>query len=131
MASSVDLPSKPAPATGSDSVDAEHGIQLGLLEAALNALDAGAAMAQELVDQLHGYTQMHFMSEQLLMRLSARPNYDGHLEEHEKLMQDMDEVRTLLQKADTVGAAARLQLHEQRLLDHICSWDRSISGPSA
>lgn len=127
MASSIDLPSKPAPTTGSGSVDAEHGIQLGLLEAALNALDAGEAMAQELVDQLHGYTQMHFMSEQLLMRLSARPNYDGHLEEHEKLMQEMDEVRVLLRQEDMAGAATRLELHEKHLLDHIRSWDRSIS----
>jgi hemerythrin len=125
------LPTRTPPASGSDAIDAEHGIQLGLIEAALGALTAGSDSAGELVEQLHLYTQAHFMSEQLLMRLHARANYHGHLDEHEALMQDLDSVRMHLANGDHASAAAELQAHEERLLGHIRSWDRSLDGEEA
>jgi hemerythrin-like metal-binding protein len=126
MSESTKLPSKPAPPTGSGTVDAEHGVQLGLLEAALAALADEAASARQLVEQLSVYTQTHFLSEQLLMRLAARSNYEGHLDQHELLMQDLDAVGELLERGDLAGAAARLKAHETQLLEHIRSWDRSV-----
>jgi len=107
-------------------VDAEHGIQLGLLEAAIAAVSDEATSAAEVVDQLFTYTQAHFLSEQLLMRLAAQSNYAGHLEQHEELMLDLDAVRELLKSADLAAATERLKLHEQHLLEHIRSWDRSV-----
>ncbi|MDT8319235.1 MAG: hemerythrin domain-containing protein [Xanthomonadales bacterium] len=124
---STELPRKPAPATGSDAVDAEHGIQLGLLEATQAAVAAGDASAQALMEQLHEYSQAHFMSEQLLMRLAARPNYQGHIDDHENLMQDLDRAAEFLAQGEHEQAAVRLQAHEGNLLKHIRSWDRSIA----
>lgn len=129
------LPSAAAPATGSPAIDAEHAIQLGLLRAAQAQLDRGddpgqgddeAASTMELVEQLFTYSQAHFLSEQLLMRLAARPNYEGHVQQHEELMQDLDEVRACVQKGDPAAAATRLRAHEGRLLAHIRSWDQSV-----
>jgi hemerythrin len=121
------LPFKPAPSTGSQSVDAEHGVQLGLLDAAISAFDPeGSGDAAELIDQLHIYTQAHFMSEQLLLRLAARANYDAHIEDHELLMKELDETRILLGRGNHAGARDRLRSHHGHLLDHIRSWDRSI-----
>lgn len=123
---SSEFPRKAAPATGSDDVDAEHGIQLGLLEATQAAVAAHDPGATELMEQLYGYSQAHFMSEELLMRLAAKPNYQGHGEDHENLMQDLDSAQKWLAAGEMDKAAAQLQSHETRLLKHIRSWDRSI-----
>lgn len=129
------LPSAAAPTTGSAAIDAEHAIQLGLLRAAQAQLDRGddprqssdeAAHATELVEQLFTYSEAHFLSEQLLMRLAARPNYEGHVLQHEELMQDLEAVRECTQKGDRAAAATRLRVHEERLLAHIRSWDQSV-----
>lgn len=126
MSGTSGLPSRPAPPTGSSTVDAEHGIQLGLLEATSKALANEVEHAEELLEQLYSYTQAHFLSEQLLMRLAARPNYEGHVQQHEELMQDLDAVSELLQGSDHTGAAERLKSHEISLLEHIRSWDLSV-----
>ena len=125
-----DFPSKPAPSVGSDAIDAEHGIQLGLLEAAKDALGCAADEATQLVEQLYTYTQAHFMSEQLLMRLSARPNYDGHQLEHEILLQELDAICSLAEQGAHASAFERMGAHEKRLLDHIRNWDGSIEDRS-
>jgi hemerythrin len=123
---SSDLPTKLVPITGSTAMDAEHGVQLGLLEASLTALSTCADSAPELVDQLITYTQAHFLSEQLLMRLAAPPNYEGHVQEHEYLLQQLDTVRSKLISRDYADAASHLKEHEIHLLQHIRTWDRSV-----
>lgn len=84
------------------------------------------ADANELVEQLFTYSQAHFLSEQLLMRLAARSNYEGHAQRHEELMQDLDAVRACVQRGDHAAAATLLRAHERRLLEHIRSWDLSV-----
>jgi hemerythrin len=120
------LPTRPAPATGSDSVDAEHGIQLGLLDACRTALNRNREGASELMEQLYTYSQAHFLSEQLLMRLAARADYEGHVLEHERLLQQLDGAREKLGQREFSASEDALRLHEEDLINHIRSWDRSI-----
>lgn len=121
-----EFPSRPAPSTGSDTIDAEHGIQLGLVEASLAALSGDTESAPELVEQLFTYTQAHFLYEQLLMRRTARPHYDGHVQEHDRLIQQLHVVRDHTRDTDFAEAAAQLKAHEGDLIEHIRSWDMSI-----
>ena len=72
MTETSGYPSRPAPPTGSAATDAEHGIQLGLLDATLSALASDAPDAGELLDQLYAYSEAHFLSVKLLMRMAAR-----------------------------------------------------------
>jgi hemerythrin len=111
---------------GSDSIDAEHGIQLGLIEAAAAALKSNDHRTMELLEQLYTYSQAHFMSEQLLMRLSAQQNYHGHDREHELLLQELDEICSQAESGDYGAALGLVRAHEKNLLKHIRSWDRSI-----
>jgi hemerythrin-like metal-binding protein len=120
------FPKAPAPPVDAEQANAEHGVQMGLIKAAIGALQSGEAEADALVEQLHDYTEMHFMSEALLMRMSARPNYEAHLAEHERMLVDLAEIRSLLDRNEASGAEQRLRVHEKDVLDHICSWDRSI-----
>jgi hemerythrin-like metal-binding protein len=120
------FPSRPAPSTGSDTIDAEHGIQLGLVDAATAALSGNTESAPELVEQLFTYTQAHFLYEQLLMRRTARPNYAGHVQEHDRLMRQLHTVRDRTRDADYAAAVAQLKAHGEDLIEHISSWDMSI-----
>jgi hemerythrin len=122
-------PSRPAPPTGSATTDAEHGIQLGLLDATLSALASDAPDAGELLDQLHAYSEAHFLSEQLLMRMAARANYEGHVDQHTVLMQDLEKARTELNEEQYEAARTTLEDHHARLLAHIQSWDQSVEDP--
>ena len=121
-----EFPSRPAPTTGHETIDMEHGVQLGLVEASLTALTGSGDEAPELVEQLFTYTQAHFLYEQLLMRRSARPNYEGHVQEHEKLLQQVTTVRDRTRNTDYEGAALELKAHEHDLVEHIRTWDMSV-----
>jgi hemerythrin len=124
------LPSKSPPSVGSVAVDSEHGIQLGLLEVARNSLEKDSGEAAGYLEQLYSYTQAHFMSEQLLMRLSAPANYQAHQLEHEILLQQLDELCALAEKRESGRALALIKEHEEQLLAHIQTWDRVFADPS-
>ena len=126
MPESAALPYRTPPDTGSEAIDAEHGIQLGLLDAARASLEGGSEQADQYLEQLYSYTQAHFMSEQLLMRQSGQSNYQGHELEHEILLQQMDELCSLAKRGERQKARSLINEHEKRLLAHIQTWDRNI-----
>jgi hemerythrin-like metal-binding protein len=121
-----ELPTRPAPATGSETIDAEHGIQLGLVEASLSALSSEADDASALVEQLFTWTEAHFLYEQLLMRRAAQPQYEGHVQEHNRLLQQLQTIRDRARKTDFAEAVVELRAHEEDLIEHIRTWDMSI-----
>ncbi len=80
------------------TMDLEHDAQLALLdalEAAIN-VDEKNAEVYELLQQLVEHTNMHFLSEQLAMRLHAYEGYESHLEEHERLMAEVRHIQKSL-----------------------------------
>jgi hemerythrin-like metal-binding protein len=89
-------------------------------------LSGNTESAPELVEQLFTYTQAHFLYEQLLMRRTARPNYAGHVQEHDRLMRQLHTVRDRTRDADYAAAVAQLKAHGEDLIEHISSWDMSI-----
>ena len=74
--------------TGHAGMDAEHLVELALLDALHDAVrrDLGPNKVAEVLEQLLEHTNVHFMSEQLLMRLTAYPQYEAHAREHDELM---------------------------------------------
>lgn len=120
------LPSRPAPEVPASGLDAEHGIQLGLIEAAANALRREEDDAIDWIDQLIAYAQAHFLSEQLLMRQQADTHYEAHVIEHERFLAALDSLRDLAAAGDRARAVAALEAHEEDLLHHIRSWDRAL-----
>ena len=107
----------PSVALDTASIDNEHSVQLGMLNALCEAVEKGetAAKIHEILNQLTSYSELHFMSEELLMRMYAYPDYDDHILDHtamteqlqlimqsyaqgqnEKLLQSTDEIRAFL-----------------------------------
>lgn len=77
--------------------DREHRVQLGLLQALCDAArdDRDAASLAEIIEQLVAYSEAHFMSEELLMRLNSYDDYEDHVDEHINMLSVLREVAAI------------------------------------
>ena len=91
-----------------ENVAVEHDIQLQLLGAVEQAVREGRDVddVMALLDQLIEYTNVHFHSEEMMMRLYAFPQYDAHRAEHADLM---DQVRAIRDGFAEEGGADLLE----------------------
>lgn len=119
-----------------NDIDAEHHIQLGLIQALCDAVsdDADAWLVQQILDRLTAYSDVHFMSEQLLMRLSSYPDYDTHILDHDELIERLETAkrqygdageRTLTlpeAKAILVFLAEHISTQDRRFTDYYRKW---------
>ncbi|KIL98349.1 Methyl-accepting chemotaxis protein [Paramagnetospirillum magnetotacticum MS-1] len=106
-------------------MDAEHRVQVGLISALERAVEARAPQAeiQALVEQLIDYTDVHFMSEQLLMRLAAYPDIHGHEAEHDGLMEQLRRIQSGFDLGDSDVVMAETQVLRNLLIEHIRTHD--------
>ena len=65
-------------------LDAEHEVQIELLRAFGDAVSRQRPTEEidDILKQLMDYTSVHFLSEQLLMRMYAYPDYEQHEQRH-------------------------------------------------
>src|SRR5678816_3036468 len=96
---------------GVTSMDREHAGQLSLLNDLKAAVRSGAddSVVYALLNELVEHTNLHFLSEQLLMRLHAYEAYEAHFLEHERLLA---EVQNLKRNLATGTAADKHSLIE-------------------
>jgi hemerythrin len=108
-----------------DSSAAEHDIQMRLAQNLCNVVRTGtdSGMAREILDHLLAYSDAHFMSEQLLMRLSAYPDYGDHVQDHDQMMERLE----TLQGQGGVPSLAEAEAVQQFLAAHIGTRDRGFS----
>ncbi|MCU0837132.1 MAG: hemerythrin family protein [Rhodospirillales bacterium] len=80
----------------------EHRLQLDMLKAIGNALTDGGNLDQidVLLERLSEYTEVHFSSEQMLMRLYAYPGYQAHMDEHDRTLTWLDALRAAWRGGD-------------------------------
>lgn len=130
-------------AFGSESagaIDAEHQIQIGLVRALCDAVRSGADARQtrQILEQLVDYSEAHFMSEQLLMRLSSYPDYDDHVLDHDQMMQMLRTVaasngedQDALALDQTQNMLSFLSRHiasrDRRFTEHYLEWSRRVA----
>jgi hemerythrin len=115
-------------AVGVPVLDAEHAIQLHLLTALSESVGRNDGRALELLDQFIDYTGVHFLSEQILMRLHSYPGYSDHLLAHERLLRD---VRALRERVVSGQGALDQQLVASLrhwLVTHIEEMDRPLGA---
>src|ERR1700690_1967185 len=88
--------------TGEITIDSEHDVQMQLLDSLAQALQKpeGLSPANFILDQFIEFSDMHFLSEQLVMRLHGYPGYEPHLEEHTRLMKKVREIRSNVNRAE-------------------------------
>jgi hemerythrin len=115
--------------TGHDTMDAEHRAELDLLEALGVAVAErrGPDEVRRLLSQLTEHTTLHFLSEQLLMRLSAYPQYHAHADEHDRLI---DQARVLQGHIDAGEVTLTLSFIDSMkrwLVDHMQGKDLALA----
>jgi hemerythrin len=79
--------------TGIAEMDREHALELQIVRAIHAALaDSDKPRVDAFLQQLEDFTNAHFLAEQLLMRLHAYPGYEAHQQEHDQLMQELEDL---------------------------------------
>ena len=118
-----DVTVKPQPA-GLADIAAEHALQYKLLAEAEQALTTNRIEdARIAVQQLYSYSDAHFGSEQVIMRLHAYPGYHAHLREHGDLLAAL--VR-LVGDIDTTNALPSAAAIRRWLTAHIHHADQAF-----
>jgi len=112
-------------------VAAEHRVQLELLHALQETMERGErdpAAPGSLLKQLLDYSEAHFLSEQLLMRLYAYPAYEEHVLEHDRLIGDLRDLSIAWTEGEDEAAGALLAKVEDWLLTHMSTTDKAFEG---
>lgn len=115
---------------GFEPVDLEHRQQIELIDALHRAVREGRETAQidEILESLHEFSRAHFLSEELLMRLHAYPDYERHMRDHEimsGIMKDLREAHRMGQSVFSLSVMSELRAH---LVGHIRSCDRDLGN---
>lgn len=114
---------------GDPALDLEHQGQLDLLldiEAELLANAERERLAASL-DRLIEFTNLHFMSEQVMMRQQAYPGLAEHEAEHDELMAAMRDFQArIAEEKRTLSATDLAALHDW-VLRHIHSQDAAFA----
>jgi|SRR5215475_1783434 len=112
----IDADDFPEPSYSVAEMDHEHSAQLAMLNDLKAAVRGGVpdSLVYALLDELFEKSNLHFLSEQLAMKLHAYEPYESHFLEHQRLL---DEVKNLKQSlaAGTAG-------DKQSLIEALRSW---------
>jgi hemerythrin len=129
-------------AYGADSagaIDTEHEVQIGLVRALCDAIRSGADAVQmrAIFDQVVEYSAVHFMSEQLLMRLCSYPDYDDHVLDHDHMMEALRKAAVrgvdggiaLTEAQDMLSFLSRhIAVRDRRFTEYYLDWSRRAAS---
>ncbi len=115
--------------TGVDSIDTEHRLQVSLVNALDQLVGHGvdAALVAQTIAQLVDFTNVHFLSEELMMRLYAYPQHDVHKIEHTRLAEQVEEIRRRVEASEREAAIAAIASLKEWLVAHIRSMDQAFA----
>ena len=113
---------------GEQTIDVEHDLQMQLLDSLTMALDKGGDFSaiKYVLEQFIEFSDMHFLSEQLVMRLHGYPGYETHLEEHTRLMKKVREIRETVFHGEKLPSLQLVRELRDWLLTHIATEDAAF-----
>lgn len=114
---------------GIASMDQEHLGQLGLLNDLKAAVRSGApdSVVYALLNELVEHTNLHFLSEQLLMRLHAYEAYESHFLEHQRLLVEVQNLQRSLAAGTATDKHTLIEALRSWLLIHIQTADKALA----
>lgn len=114
---------------GIASMDREHLGQVGLLNDLKAAVRSGAddSVVYALLNELVEHTNLHFLSEQLLMRLHAYEAYESHFLEHERLLAEVQNLKRNLATGTATDKHRLIEALRSWLLVHIQTADKTLA----
>ncbi len=110
-------------------MQAEHDVQIKLLSAFGDAVrrQRSTEQREEIFKQLMDYTSVHFLSEQLLMRMYAYPDYEQHEQRHTQLMERIGTLQESLADGDREQTLTTVQHLRDAILGHIEQDDAALA----
>jgi len=113
---------------GEKSIDAEHDLQMQLLDSLSQAIQRGGELSpmKYILEQFIEFSDMHFLSEQLVMRLHGYPGYEPHLEQHTRLMKKVREIRANLMRGENQPSLVLVKELRDWLMQHIATEDAAF-----
>lgn len=109
--------------------DREHQVQLGLIEAVCRAAreNQDAESLEMSLEQLVAYSEAHFTSEELLMRMKSYGDYEDHVDDHNHMLETLQQIAV----DDAAGNSALVVGKAESVLDlvtrHIATRDRRFA----
>lgn len=126
----MDAPGQSTPeAHDASNIDNEHRVQLGMLQALCDAVEQGQAASKihEILNQLTAYSELHFTSEELLMRMYAYPDYDDHVLDHTAMTERLNQIMRRYAAGKNHLALKIANEMREFLLAHINNRDRALT----
>jgi hemerythrin len=116
------------PDGGFDEMDREHHVQLELLASLRTAVRKNQPSTDiaELLGRLLDYSSAHFLSEKLLMRLHAYPEYEAHVQENDQVTQRMETLRDSIVGGRADDAVDTIDALHDEMLGHIRRRDTDL-----
>jgi hemerythrin-like metal-binding protein len=73
------------------TMEAEHHVQFELIHALQDAVTArrDGQTVEAVLERLIDYSEAHFLSEELLMRLASYDDFEAHAEQHRQLLESL------------------------------------------
>lgn len=114
---------------GVASMDREHAGQISLLNDLKAAVRSGAddSVVYALLSELVEHTNLHFLSEQILMRLHAYEASESHLLEHERLLSEVQKLKESLAAGTATDKHGLIEALRSWLLVHIQTADKALA----
>lgn len=114
---------------GVATMDSEHAGQLSLLNDLKAAVRNGAddSLIYALLNELVEHTNLHFLSEQLAMKLHAYEAYEAHLMEHERLLSEVQNLKTGLATGTVTDKQSLIEALRAWLTIHIQTTDKALA----
>jgi len=115
--------------TEESTIEEEHQVQLGLVDLLIQTVEANEhhEKLSEILDQLIGFTEVHFMSEQLIMRRHSYKGYAQHEGEHVLLTETLLEIRAQAHTQDKELNPTKVRDLRESLLKHIATQDKQLA----
>ena len=112
------------------SIDAEHALQIDLVEALGRAVAEGRSreLANEILEKLLDYTRVHFLAEELMMRMEGYPGYGAHLAEHGELLTELQDLRAAVERSDDPVTRDAVEGLRSWLAGHVRTQDRAFAN---
>ncbi len=114
---------------GIASMDREHSGQFSLLNDLKAAVRSGAedSLVYALLNELVEHTNLHFLSEQLTMRLHAYEAYESHFLEHERLLAEVQNLKRSLATGTVTDKHSLIEALRSWLVVHIQTADKTLA----
>jgi hemerythrin len=114
---------------GIAEMDREHAGQLGLLNDLKAAVRSGAedSVVYALLNELVEHTNLHFLSEELAMRLHAYEACESHFLEHQRLLVEVQTLKHSLAAGTATDKHSLIEALRSWLLVHIQTADKTLA----